>query len=259
MSGKSPAATHVLAILDFLSHGKGPVPAAVIARALGIPRSTTYQLLESLSDRGFAIHFPSERTWGLGVRAFEIGSGYAKQQPLVLVSAQLLRQLAQDLQMGSHLAVLHGLDVIYLVEERSSHGPWLVSDVGVRLPAHLTATGRAILAHLPKNQMRALYPDGAAPLPVRHSHGPKSVRELRDLLQQTRQRGWSIEDEEISPGFFSVATVIRDYTGWPAAAIALTGAKEKVESAIPALAQRLMQVATIIETRLGGTGGASTL
>ena len=45
----------------------------------------------------------------------------------------------------------------------------------------------------------------------------------------------------------------------PAAAIALTGAKEKVESAIPALAQRLMQVATIIETRLGGTGGASTL
>jgi DNA-binding IclR family transcriptional regulator len=259
MPGKSPAARHVLAILDFLSHGKGPVPAAVIARTLEIPRSTTYQLLESLSDRGFAIHFPAERTWGLGVRAFEIGSGYAKQQPLVLVSAQLLRQLAQDLHVGSHLAVLHGPDVIYLVEERSSQGPWLVSDVGVRLPAHLTATGRAILAQLPKNQMRALYPDGSAALPVRHSHGPKSVRELRDLLQQTRQRGWSIEDEEISPGFFSVATVIRDYTGWPVAAIAITGAKEKVESSIPALAQRLVQVAAIIETRLGGTGSAPTL
>lgn len=255
MSSGSPAAEHVLAVLDFLSHGRGPVPAATISRTLGIPRSTTYQLLEALSARGFATHFPDDRTWGLGVRAFEIGSGYAKQQPLVLMSAQLLRQLAHDLQVGTHLAVLHGLDVIYLVEERSTHGPWLVSEVGVRLPAHLTATGRAILAHLPKNQMRALYPHGSTLLPVRQNRGPKSVRDLRDLLQQTRQRGWSIENEEITPGFFSVATVIRDYTGWPAAAIALTGDKEKVENDIPALAQRLMQVATTIETRLGGTGG----
>jgi len=49
--------------------------------------------------------------------------------------------------------------------------------------------------------------------------------------------------------------VIRDYTGWPVAAIAITGAKEKVESAIPVLAQRLVRVAATIETRLGGTGG----
>ena len=103
--------------------------------------------------------------------------------------------------------------------------------------------------------MRALYPHGSTLLPVRQNRGPKSVRDLRDLLQQTRQRGWSIENEEITPGFFSVATVIRDYTGWPAAAIALTGDKEKVENDIPGLAQRLMQVATTIETRLVGTGG----
>ena len=69
MSSGSPAAEHVLAVLDFLSHGKGPVPAATISRTLGIPRSTTYQLLEALSARGFATHFPDDRTWGLGVRA----------------------------------------------------------------------------------------------------------------------------------------------------------------------------------------------
>ena len=74
MSSGSPAAEHVLAVLDFLYHGKGPVPAATISRTLGIPRSTTYQLLEALSARGFATHFPDDRTWGLVVRAFEIGS-----------------------------------------------------------------------------------------------------------------------------------------------------------------------------------------
>ena len=50
---------------------------------------------------------------------------------------------------AGHLAVLHGRDVLYLVEERAPRRPSLVTDVGVRLPAHLTATGRAMLAALP--------------------------------------------------------------------------------------------------------------
>lgn len=55
MSSGSPAAEHVLAVLDFLSHGKGPVPAATISRTLGIPRSTTYQLIDIRRSREHAI------------------------------------------------------------------------------------------------------------------------------------------------------------------------------------------------------------
>ena len=55
--------------------------------------------------------------------------------------------------------MLHGRDVLYVVEERAPGRPPLVTDVGVRLPAHLTASGRAILAALPAAQVRALYPD----------------------------------------------------------------------------------------------------
>ena len=61
---------------------------------------------------------------------------------------------------SAHLAVLHGHDLLYVVEERAPGRPSLVTDVGVRLPAHLTASGRAILAALPAAQVRALFPAG---------------------------------------------------------------------------------------------------
>ena len=54
---------------------------------------------------------------------------------------------------------MHGRDVLYIVEERARRRPALVTDVGVRLPSHLTATGRAMLAALPREQVRALFPD----------------------------------------------------------------------------------------------------
>ena len=57
---------------------------------------------------------------------------------------------------------MHGQDVLYVIEQRYPGRPMLVTDVGVRLPAHLTASGRAILAGLSRSQLRALFPDAAS-------------------------------------------------------------------------------------------------
>ena len=82
--------------------------------------------------------------------------------------------------------VLQGSDVLYVIEERAPGRPPLVTDVGVRLPAHLTASGRAILAGLPPAQVRALYPGRAAIRDPHRSQGPASPTELRRLLVSTR-------------------------------------------------------------------------
>ncbi len=157
-----PAADQTLAILAHLAAQRGPVPAATIAQALGIPRSTVYHLLAVMQERGFVVHLPEERRYGLGIAAFELSSGFSRQQPLARLGRPLVAVLVDRLGESGHLAVLHGRDVLYLVEERAPRRPSLVTDVGVRLPAHLTATGRAMLAELPPAQLRALYPDRAA-------------------------------------------------------------------------------------------------
>ena len=153
-----PAATRTLRVLRFLASQPDPVPLDRIVRACELPRSTAYHLLGAMIDEGFVVHLPDEHRYGLGVAAFEVGSGYVRQEPLQRIARRPLADLVDRTAQSAHLAVLHGRDVLYVLEERAPGRPPLVTDVGVRLPAHLTASGRALLALLPASQVRALYP-----------------------------------------------------------------------------------------------------
>ena len=117
--------------------------------------------------------------------------------------------------------MLHGRDVLYVVEERAAGRPPLVTDVGVRLPAHLTASGLAMLAALPPAQVRALFPSRAA-FVQRHGVGPGSLPALRQELTRVRRDGFAHEDGSVTPGFASVASAVLDHSGHPVAGVAVT-------------------------------------
>ncbi|MFM6968558.1 MAG: IclR family transcriptional regulator [Microbacteriaceae bacterium] len=215
---KVPAADQTLAILGYLARQRASVPAASIATALGIPRSTTYHLLATLAEHGFVVS--GDRRWALGVAAHDLGTGYLRQQPLTLVGRPLVSKLVDAVGENGHLAVLNGRDVVYMVEERAPGRSSLVTDVGVRLPAHLTASGRSMLATMSREQLLALYPDDSAFA----SRGAVTMtrRQLREELRATRARGYATEHGDVTPGFGSIAVAIVDRVGWPIAALALT-------------------------------------
>ncbi len=208
-------------MLRFLASQADPVTLQAIATAVGLPRSTAYHLLDVMVEEGFVVHLADDHRYGLGVASFEVGSGYARQEPLQRIARRPLATLVDAVGQSAHLAVLHGRDVLYVLEERAPGRPPLVTDVGVRLPAHLTASGRAILARLTASQVRALYPDRSA-FVDRHGAGPASPSALRSLLSETRQRGYAFEDGEVTPGFASVAAPVVDHTGHPVAGVAVT-------------------------------------
>ncbi len=245
-----PAAEQVLAVLRYLGRHPGPVPAATIARDLGLPRSTTYHLLAVLAADGFVVHLPEERRYGLGVTAFELGSAYTRQAPLQRLARPLLARLVDATGHSAHLAVLHGRDVLYVLEERAPGRPPLVTDVGVRLPAHLTASGRALLAALPASQVRALFPDRSA-FVERHGTGPASLSVLRRVLTAVRSRGYAVEDGEVTPGFASVAAAAADHTGHPVAGVAVTFPSGD-GTAEHALAEEVRRTAGQLSRRVGG-------
>jgi DNA-binding IclR family transcriptional regulator len=219
--GQVPAATRALRVLRFLASAPDPVTLDRLAAAVGLPRSTAYHLLRAMIEEGFVVHLPEEHRYGLGVAAFEVGSGYARQEPLQRIARRPLAELVDKVDQSAHLAVLHGRDVLYVLEERGPGRPPLVTDVGVRLPAHLAASGRAILAALPLNQVRALYPDRSA-FVDRYGVGPASLSALRTVLAETRQRGYAVETGEITPGLASVASAVLDHNGHPVAGVAVT-------------------------------------
>jgi DNA-binding IclR family transcriptional regulator len=244
-----PAAEHTLAVLRHLAAQPGPVPAASIARDLGLPRSTTYHLLAVLARAGFVVHLPEERRYGLGVSAFELGTAYTRQAPLARLARPVLARLVDTVGHNAHLAVLHGREVVYVVEERAPGRPPLVTDVGVRLPAPLTASGRAVLAALPPAQVRALFPDASA-FVERHGTGPRTLAALRSLLTDTRRDGVAHEDGEVTPGFASMAVAVLDHADHPVAGLAVTWPVDDPPAAT--LAERLRRAAAELSRRLGG-------
>lgn len=207
MARPVPAATAALRVLRYLSGQPVPVSATRIAGALGLPRSSAYHLLTAMAAEDFVVHYPEDRTWGMGIAAWEVGHGFARQEPLARLARMPLARLVDRVGQSAHLVVLHGADVLYVIEERAPGRPPLVTDVGVRLPAHLTASGRAILASLPAAQVTALYP-GKAAFTSRTGAGPQSPTELRRLLATTRQRGYATEDGEVTEGFASIAAPV---------------------------------------------------
>lgn len=219
--GNATGAVRALDVLELLGRRGEPLPATTLARELGLPRSTVYHLLTVLTERGYVTHLAEERRYGLGVAAYELGSAYQRQAPLQRIARSILDRLADRTGHNAHLAVLHGRDVLYVIEQRAPSGPVLVTDVGVRLPATITATGLAMLAALPQAQVRALFPD-AASIVQRDGRGPAGPSALARELRATRARGHALEEDLVTPGLRSVAHAVLDRSGHPVAAVALT-------------------------------------
>ena len=211
---KVPAATHTLAILRLLMTTDAPISAARIAAQLRLPRSTTYQLLKVMVDAGFVMHLKSHRTYGLGAAAYSLAQAYSTQQPLVRASTRHAQALAKLAGGSAHVSRLSsGMEVLYVLEERSATAVSLITDVGVRLAAERTASGRAMLAALPDAELKARV--DAAGL-------GRQWQKIHTMVQQVRLRGWAEETEEVSVGQSSIAAVVLDHTGRPAAALAVT-------------------------------------
>lgn len=252
MSRPVPAATSALRVLRFLSAQASPVPAARVASAVDLPRSSAYHLLTAMEREGFVTHYAEDRLWGIGLAAYEVGVGYSRQAPLARLARTPIARLVDTIGQTAHLAILQGREVVYVLEERAPGRPPLVTDVGVRLPATLTASGRAILATLPAAQVRALFPDREA-FVVRHDTGPRSPTALRELLADTRTRGYAIEHGEVTPGFASVAVAIDTPPSSPTfASVALTYDSEHDPPSLDALVPAVRSAAGAIAARLRG-------
>ena len=251
---KIPAADRTLRLLMAMAEIGQPVSAGRLAQKLGIPRSSCYQLLEVLAGQGFALHFEQDKKWGLGLAAWELGSAYKRHDRLERLATPVLNQLVDDLgqiaNLVGHLGVLDGTDVLYLVEKRPVRSLKLVTDVGVRLPAQLTASGRAMLSHLEPKQLQASF--RGRDLATRTKIGPTNITELERILEMEKRQGYSLEVDEVTMGYASVGVAIVDHLGHPMAGLAVTlqsRVLEKLELAL--LTEVLIQSAKDLSRKFG--------
>ena len=178
-------------------------------------------------DHGFVTHLEEERRYGLGVAAFELGSAYQRQAPLQRIARPLLGRLVDTTTHNAHLAVLHGRDVLYVIEERAPGRPLLVTDVG--------PLARDADRERPGHARPAAGRPGPRTVPApRHPRAARRSRthlrqRARRELTQVRTRGYALEDDSVSVGLSSVARAVLDHTGHPVAGVALTFPRDEVD------------------------------
>ncbi len=250
---KIPALRSGIAILRHLASSPSPVPAGAIVRHFGLPRSSVYQLLNVLADEGLVVHIPEARGYKLAVGVFELGSAYIRHQPVEHLARPLITKLVGQINETVHLGILHGHETLYLIKEQPQKPTSLVTAVGVRLPAHLTATGRSMLSWLSAEQIMATFATTRT-FVDRTGRGPRNLRELKAMLAKERARGWSIEAGSVTEGITCIAAAALDHNDLPVASVATSFRLRSVPpSQWPTVALHVVRAANALTKRLGGT------
>jgi len=215
------SAERTMEVLSYLNTQARPVLASSIARRFGLPKSSTYHLLNVMRDRGFVTYFPEERAWGLGPVARDMGSGMAGSEAITRLARPLVRALAEASGEPATIGILHGREVLVL-ERADAPGPSTGGPVrGERVPAHLAALGRALLAGQADACIRRMFPT-PPDLPLRTDKGPRRTDDLIAIVARSRQAGYATEEGEIRRTDAGVAAPIFDHLGEVVAAVGVT-------------------------------------
>ena len=234
------SALKAIRILELLGASEKPLTLKQISEELGLPKSTAHGLLHTLVDTSFLeLHKPA--AYAIGLRAFEVGAAYLRRAGPVGIVAPELVGLTRALGVTAHYAVLDGPDAVYLCkEDPPGLGVQLASSIGARLPADVTAVGKACLAWL----------DDAA-VGEHTGHDAEMAAVMRARLATVRERGYATDDGEAATGIWCVAAPVFDLGG-PRGAVGvsfLRGAREDAED----IAQHVMAAAARATSQLGGT------
>ena len=192
----------VALLLRVVEESPGPVGISELASRTGMAKGTVHRLVGQLADEQILERTEDGRLV-LGVRLFELGSSVPLPRTLTDVARPLMVDLHRATDRQIHLAVLDGLDVVYVEIVRG--GLPLASSIGGRLPAHVTGVGKAMLAYSP----RALVAERiAAGLPAMTPHTLTTPEDLERNLQDIRSEGTSYDHEESHLGISCVAAPV---------------------------------------------------
>ena len=237
-----------LNLLEALVRSGQPRRLTELSRELGLTKPNVYRLLSTLSVLGYVKKDPLNSLYSPTLKLWEMGSMLVRDVDLVSVAGPRLRKLSADCQESVQLAVFDGGFVVYVDKVDSAQPLKAITSIGSRVPASVTSTGKAMLAWLG---------DEALDQTVAHvkRYTPSTLVRRKDIehdLEETRQRGYSINRGEFRTGVCGIAVPIRDRSGGVVAAVGVWGAEKNIlGSRREELAYLTMAAARDISQQLG--------
>lgn len=209
-----------------------------LARATGLSRATAFRLLCSLEQGGLVDRV--DTNYVLGWELARLGRSADPYAGLVAHAQPLLQELADKFNESVTLSIPNAQDGLDLVAEATgSHVVGIVSKnmVGQHYPMHASSTGKVLLAEQPPEKLRRMLPEKL------EAFTPHTITDWNTLLkelEQVREQGFAVIDNELEPELLSVSRPIRDSAGTLVAILTLNGPRSRFGRArIPEALQRM--------------------
>jgi DNA-binding IclR family transcriptional regulator len=213
------SADRVMAVLDLVGE-TGSLSFAEIVSRLELPKSSAHALLRTIQQRRYLVFDEDRRVYRLGTRIWELARSHNGVEDLRDLMKPLMDALVDQTQETVQLATLDGLEAVYIELSESPHPMKLTSRSGVRLPAHASAIGKALLADLSPDE--AAQRLGERELVALTAHTVSDVPSLLTELERIRRQGYSVDNEEFAVGLRCIAMPVRDINGTPVAAMSVS-------------------------------------
>ena len=205
--GSVKSADRALAIVEFVGM-HGAVTFTEILTGLSLPRSSGFGLLTTLVGSGWLEQNSASKQYSLGLRAWQVGQLYDGHRDLAHLAKPVMDRLVDRIGETVQLARLDGIENVYIAISESPHPMRLASSVGMRLHAHATGIGKALLSMVDPVEARSRL--GSVTLPKLTEKTETDPDRLLDLILATRDRGYALDDEEFIVGCRCVAVPLTD-------------------------------------------------
>ena len=234
--------------LTFMAEAPGPLSLDEIGSETEINKPSLLRILRTLENERLVLR--SHAGYTLGPRVLELANGYLKGLALDDVARPLMEELARRTGQTVSLAILDGLDVVYIAIEQAQQEIGIQGSVGARHPANATALGKVLLAWLDEDIIRSKL-DGCD-LPRLTHRTITDPTALMHHLTSVRRQGYAEDDEERGIGIRCVAAPIRRADGRVIAAMSVAGPIfHMTEAVVPVARAWLLEAADTVSASFG--------
>ncbi len=246
----SHAVDRTIAILEAVSAHATGMSNAEISRKLRIPKSSASYILRSLEKHGYLRRDGASGKYRLGLKVLNLGRGALAGVDVREVALPIMRSLVEHVHITSHLAILDDTQAVYVERVESPGFIKMDTWVGRRMEIYSTSVGKALVAHLPEEQVHAILRERGMKkrTPTTITNPGRFLRELESV----RARGYAFDDEENSSGVRCVAVPVFNAAGEIEAALNVTGTTQQVNhQTLPRIIEAVKESARRISTQLG--------
>jgi DNA-binding IclR family transcriptional regulator len=248
-----PALERGLAILEFLDLHPAGCTLVEISRDLELPKNAVFRITSTLLGHGYLERDPVSKRFRLGHKTLLLGYGaLGEGRSLVEESMEQMRALRDATGETVCLSVLAGEEGFVVESVAGKHLFRCAVDPGMRQPLHASASGKAIIAHLPPSELDALLQEMRLVQLTPNTITKKAA--LREELRIVREQGYALDRCEHVDGAMCVAAPIFDRLSHPVASLTVTAPAGRMPpEMLSTLGRTVRQHANAISMQLGGS------